>query len=134
MKEQYLQSVRKLLDCPREEKERLLLRLDRALTAYLEDFPEASNTDLAANFGTPDECAIHLLEECTPTKIAAQRQKKARRQRILTVALALLLAAALCFAGYLWSTGGLVIIGSGNDVPDYLRNLPQGQVTYNYDD
>ncbi len=134
MKEQYLQSVRKLLDCPREEKERLLSRLDRALTAYLEDFPEAGNTDLAANFGTPDECVVRLLEECAPATIAAQRQKKVHRQRILTVTLALLLAAALCFAGYLWSNGGLVIIQSGRDVPDALRNLPQGQVTYNYID
>lgn len=131
MKEQYLQSVRKLLDCPRGEKERLLLRLDRALTTYLEDFPEAGNTDLTANFGTPDECAVRLLEECTPATIAAQRKKMARRQRILTTALAILLAVALCVAGYLWSNGGLVIIKLDETLPDYIR---LGQVTYNYID
>ena len=131
MKERYLRSVCTLLDCPLKERERLRSRLSNAVTAYLEDVPEADEADLVANFGTPEDCAARLLEECTPAEIAAQRQRKSRRHRILTAALAILLAAALGIAGYLLSTGGLVIIQKGGILPDSVK---QGQVTYSYDD
>ena len=131
MKERYLQSVRKLLDCPRGEKERLLSRLDSAVTAYLEDAPEAGETDLAANFGTPEECAARLSEECAPKAVAAERKKQTRRQRVLVGVLAVLLAVMTGIAAYLWSNGGLVIITLGGDLPD---NMKWGQVVYAYDD
>lgn len=134
MKERYLQSVRALLDCPPVEKERLLSRLGNAVTTYLEDVPEADRTDLVANFGTPEDCAARLLEECTPKTVTEERQKKSRRHRILVTILAVLLAVVVGIAAYLWSNGGLVIIQSGRAMPDSLRDLPQGQVTYNYDD
>lgn len=131
MKEHYLRSVRGLLDCPPEERERLLSRLGDAITAYLEDVPESSEAELLANFGPPEDCAARLLEECAPAEIAVQRQKKVRRHRILTTALAVLLATALGIAGYLWLHGGLVIIQRGGTLPDSIK---QGQVTYSYDD
>ena len=55
MKECYIHSVRRLLECPAKEKERLLSRLNSAVTTYLEDVPEANETDLVSNFGTPEE-------------------------------------------------------------------------------
>ena len=74
MKEQYLDSVRALLDCPQGERERLLSRLGQAVSAYLEDAPEAGEPELAANFGTPEECAARLLEECDPGAVAAKEE------------------------------------------------------------
>lgn len=134
MKEQYLDSVRALLDCPQGERERLLSRLGQAVSAYLEDAPEAGEPELAANFGTPEECAARLLEECDPGAVAAERRKKKKRHRITVAVLAVLLAVMVGITAYLWSNGGLVIIRLGKAVPDPIRNLPDNQVTYNYDD
>ena len=134
MKEQYLDSVRALLDCPQGEQERLLSRLGQAVSAYLEDAPEAGEPELAANFGTPEECAARLLEECDPGAVAAERRKKKKRHRITVAVLAVLLAVMVGITAYLWSNGGLVIIRLGKAVPDSIRNLPDNQVTYNYDD
>lgn len=134
MKEQYLDSVRVLLDCPQGERERLLTRLGQAVAAYLEDVPEAGERELLANFGTPEECAARLLEECDPGAVAAERQKKKKRHRITVAALAALLAVTVGVAAYLWANGGLVIIQTGKAVPESIRNLPDNQVTYSYDD
>lgn len=76
MKERYLHSVRILMDCPSREKEHLLSRLSNAITVYLGDVPEASESDIVSNFGTPEECAARLLDECTPAALATERQKK----------------------------------------------------------
>ena len=134
MKEQYLDSVRALLDCPQGERERLLSRLGQAVSAYLEDAPEAGEPELAANFGTPVVCAARLLEDCDPGAVAAERRKKKKRHRITVAVLAVLLAVMVGITAYLWSNGGLVIIRLGKAVPDSIRNLPDNQVTYNYDD
>lgn len=134
MKERYLHSVRILMDCPSREKEHLLSRLSNAITVYLGDVPEASESDIVSNFGTPEECAARLLDECTPAALATERQKKSRSHRTFMTVLVVLLAVALGFVMYLWSNGGLVIIQSDHGVPDTLRNLPQGQITYNYTD
>lgn len=133
MKEQYLDSVRVLLDCPQGERERLLARLGQAVAAYLEDVPEAGERELVVSFGTPAACAAQLMEECDPGAVAAERRKKKKRHRITVAVLAALLAVTLGVAAYLWANGGLVIIRMGKAVPESIRNLPDNQVTYNYD-
>ena len=133
MKEQYIHSVRILMDCPPAEKERLISRLNSALTTYLEDVPNAAEEDLTANFGSPEDCAARLLEECTPKEVIAERQKRAHHQRILVAVLAVLLTVALSVALYLWSNGGLVIINTSDTAPDYMDNLPSDHIVYNYD-
>ena len=114
MKEQYLDSVRALLDCPQGERERLLSRLGQAVSAYLEDAPEAGEPELAANFGTPEECAARLLEECDPGAVAAERRKKKKRHRLTVAVLAVLLAVMVGITAYLWSNGGFVVIRLGD--------------------
>ena len=65
MKERYLRSVQALLDCPEAERERLLRRQDSAMTAYLADEPEATEADLLAAFGTPEDCAARCWRRAT---------------------------------------------------------------------
>lgn len=129
MKEQYLDSVRALLDCPQGERERLLSRLGQAVSAYLEDAPEAGEPELAANLGTPEECAARLLEECDPGAVAAERRKKKKRHRITVAVLAVLVG----ITAYLWSNGGFVVIRLGDAIPESVRNLPPNTVIYDYD-
>lgn len=132
MKEQYLRSVGRLLDCPPEQKKALLYRLDRAVTAYLEDEPDAGASGLTANFGAPEECAGRLLEECGPMAVAEEERRRTRRHRVLLAVLAVLTAAALVVSACLYD--GWAVTGHGDDVPDYIKNSPKNQVTYHYDD
>ena len=88
----YLQSIRRLLDAPPEDRDRLMGRLSRAVRAYLEENPEAGAEGLAAAFGSPADCAAELLAECDPARTAAARRKK---RRVLYAVIAVLVAALI---------------------------------------
>lgn len=134
MKEHYLHSVRILMDCPSKEKERLLSRLSNAITAYLEDMPEADEKDIVINFGTPEDCAAKLSAECAPKAVAAERRKKVKHHRIIVAILSVLLAIVVAISAFLWSNGGLVIIHTQPGRSDFWDNLPSDHIIYDYDD
>ena len=134
MKEAYLRSVGALLDCPVAERKRLLRRLEGAVTAYLEDTPDADETELIKNFGAPEACAAQLLEECDPAVVADIRRKKKRRNRILVAALAALLTLAVIVAAYLWFYGKLVVIETTHYADGFPEDIPMDQVVYYNDE
>lgn len=137
MKETYLQSVRSLLDCPASERERLMARLEGAVSAYLEDVPDAAEGDLIANFGAPEDCAAQLLEECAPAAVAAERQRQKRRARIALAVLAAVLVVAVCLVIHMWSNGGLVVIETTHytdGIPEWFPTDGEGSITYHYDE
>lgn len=134
MKAAYLHSVRRLLDCPAAEQERLLRQLDGAVSTWIEDNPGADEAELAKTFGTPEVCAARLLEDCDPTVIAGERRKRKRRTRVLIAVLTILLLAAVGIAAYLWSNGGLVIIEHVRHGENFPDDLPMDQIIYHYDD
>ncbi len=88
----YLQSIRRLLDAPPEDRDRLMGRLSRAVRASLEENPEAGAEGLAAAFGSPADCAAELMAECDPARTAAARRKK---RRVLYAVIAVLVAALI---------------------------------------
>lgn len=108
MKETYLRLVQEHLDCPEEERRRLLGRLEKAVDAYLADEPEAA--DLAAAFGAPADCARELLAECDAGAVAAERKKRRRRIGVVIAVLAVVLALLLGLVIHMWSNNGLVVI------------------------
>lgn len=132
MKEQYLRSVGRLLDCPPEQKKALLYRLDRAVTAYLEDEPDAGASGLTANFGAPEECAGRLLEECGPMAVAEEERRRTRRHRVLLAVLAVLIVAVLGLAVYLHDGRAVIRLREGK--PDFWDSLPSDHIIYCYDD
>lgn len=134
MKGRYMHSVRGLMECPEEEKRRLLTRPDNAVTAYLEDVPEAGEADLLANFGAPEDCAAKLSAECAPAAVAVERRKKNRRQRALTGALAVLLVVALGAAAYLYGNGGVVVINTYDSAPSEWESSLSNRIVYAYGD
>lgn len=133
MKERYLHSVRILMDCPPKEREHLLSRLSNAITAYLEDMPEASEKDIIINFGTPEDCATKLSAECAPKVVAEERRKRVKRHRIIVTILSVILTIVVGILAFLWSNGGLVIIHTQPGRSDFWDNLPSDHITYNYD-
>lgn len=134
MKASYLHSVRRLLDYPAAERERLLRQLDRAVSAWIEDNPCADKAELAKTFGTPEVCAARLMEECDSTVVTDERRRRKLRTRVLIAVLTMLLLIAAGIAVYLWNQSGLVIIehvSYGESFPD---DLPMDQIIYDYDD
>lgn len=102
--EAYLRSVRRgLADAPDEDRERLMRRLTEAVSAYLEEEPEASEADIIKAFGRPEACAAELLEECDPARVAAVRGK--RRLRMVAVIAALLVVTVLVLAALFSHSG-----------------------------
>ena len=99
----YLQAVRKgLADAPTEDRERLMKRLTEAVSAYLEEEPEASEADIVKAFGTPEACAAELMEECSPERVAEVRRKRKLRYAVIAAAVAaavILLAAVFLNRG-----------------------------------
>lgn len=94
----YLQSIRRLLDAPPEDRDRLMGRISRAVCAYLEENPEAGAESLAAAFGSPASCAAELMAECDPARTAAARRKKRRvLYAVIAVLTALLVAVTVFF-------------------------------------
>lgn len=134
MREKYLRSVGKLLDCSSAERKRLLERLGNAVDAYLEDTPGAGETELMENFGSPEVCAARLLEECDPAVVADVRRRRKRRNRILVAVLTVLLALAVGVAVYLWSNGGLVIVETTHYENGFPEDIHRGQIIYDYED
>ena len=88
----YLRAVRGQLDAPKADRERLLARLTQAVSAYVEENPEAGAEELAAAFGSPNRCAAELLAECDPDRVAQVRRRKRRQLTAAIAVLAVLLA------------------------------------------
>lgn len=136
MKEKYLHRVRSLLDCTPEEKARLLKRLDKGITAYLEENPEATINHLYEVFGAPEECVLEFKKECSPP---LRNEVRARRQRkyILYGTLTILLVLVLCVIGYLWTNRhGFGVISQSTHLgekvsDDYFKD--RNEVVYHYE-
>ena len=90
--ETYLQAVRRQLDAPGKDRERLLHRMTGAVSVYAEENPEAGEEELTAVFGTPEKCAAELLAECDPARLAAARRRRRRLLAAVIAALLMLLA------------------------------------------
>ena len=111
--EAYLRAVRRgLADAPEDDRERLMRRLTEAVSAYLEEDPEAGEADIIKAFGTPEDCAAELLAECDPSRVEAVRQK--RRRRLYAVIAALAAAALLLALAVVWGTRAQ---SGGPDIP-----------------
>lgn len=118
----YLNAVRRNLDAPQKDRERLMERLNRAVSAYAEENEEVQPDALIAAFGRPEMCAASLLSEIDPLEVTAARSRKKRLQRVIVGILAVLVMLLAGISQYLYSTGGLVIIthrsyASPEDIP-----------------
>ena len=94
----YLRSIRRQLDAPERDRERLLSRLSHAVSTYCEENPEATVGDIAAVFGDPARCAAELMAECDPAEVSrARRNKRRLLYAVIAVLVALLVAVTALF-------------------------------------
>ena len=89
----YIQSIRRLLDAPPEDRDRLMGRISRAVCAYLEENPEAGAESLAPAVGSPASSAAELMAECDP----ARRKKRRMLYAVIAVLVAALIAMTAVF-------------------------------------
>lgn len=131
----YLSAVHRQLDAPPAEKERLMERLRRAVSTYLEENENINSDALVSAFGQPEVCAASLLSEINPAEVAAVRDRRKRRQRAVVGILAVLVMLLACFSLYLYSTGGFVIITQGTYTnPEDMPPPPEsGTITIHYE-
>lgn len=132
---QYLHAVRRNLDAPQKDRERLMGRLNRAVSSYAEENEKAQPDALIATFGRPELCAASLLSEIDLLEVTAARSRKKRLQRTIVGVLAVLVMLLACVSLYLYSTGGLVIIThhSYASPEDALPPPESGTVTFHYE-
>lgn len=137
MRNDYVKAVGALLECPEADRSRLLTRLEGAVSAYLEDYPQASWADLTESFGTPEVCAAGLLAECDPRDVAKARRNRRRKSRVLAAVLALLAVLALCYALHMRATGGTAVITITRYADRPLEDFKsggEGKIIYDYTD
>ena len=82
----YLRCIRRQLDAPGKDRERLLSRLSHAVSTYCEENPEATLEDITDVFGDPAELS------------RARRNRRWQLYAVIAVLAALLIASAvLCY-------------------------------------
>ena len=95
----YYAEVKKHLDCPQQEKERLLCEANRLLLELQADDPFLDYDKIAGFFGEPKEFADFLMQSVDEKVIASYERKRAIR-KYLKIALLVFLAAAVTWYVY----------------------------------
>jgi hypothetical protein len=99
---QYKKALKKSLRCSSSVKERLLGRFDLSLSAFLEDSPNPTMTEMNAAFGSPRDMASVLMEG-----VSAEENSKYRKTRLITKTIAgivtgVLLTLVIVFTLYIY--------------------------------
>ena len=65
----YYRGIRRCLPCPGKLKRQIMDRITQAVSAYLEENPEADFEAVQQHFGTPQQIAADYIEEMTTPEI-----------------------------------------------------------------
>ena len=120
-KVRYLKAVKKNLRCSEKHRRTFLAELERSLTDYLAESPEADEATLCAAFGTPETVAADYL-----STLDAKEIKKAfgwKRIVLIGVIIALLM----------WGIGvAVAVIDAHNNESKsyYLEYIGDEEITY----
>lgn len=123
----YLSQVRRHLTCSAASRRRLLEQGRQMLEDFLQETPNADTAALTAAFGEPREFAIQMLATLEPEEVEAGRKRRRRVKRsvITLVALALILAAVICFTK--WRQAQAIVNGDFYVMIQPARTLSPGE-------
>lgn len=93
----YYAEVKKHLDCPQQEKERLLCEANRLLLELQADDPFLDYDKIAGFFGEPKEFADFLMQSVDEKVIASYERKRAIRKYLMKVLAACLVVVAVVY-------------------------------------
>jgi len=97
----YYAEVKKHLDCPQQEKERLLCEANRLLLELQADDPFLDYDKIAGFFGEPEEFAGFLMQRVDEKVMASYERKRAIRKYLK---LALVVCLAIVAVWYVYYT------------------------------
>lgn len=92
----YLARLRRVLTCPKEDRDRLLSRGGSLLAEFAAETPNAGYRELTAAFGQPGDFAAEMLAQLPPETVekARKRRKYIRWGAVAVLAITLLLCSA----------------------------------------
>jgi len=93
---QYCKEVKAAIQGDDDYKNSVIKILEADLEEYISEHPDADERQLRARFGDPEEYAREMDATLSPSE---KEQRKTLRRRVLTAAVAALVAALLIWAG-----------------------------------
>lgn len=90
----YLRSVKKLLHCPRTQRNEFLRQLETNIYFFISESEVEDMEEVIKEFGSPEEIAQNFLEECNIKTVSKSMNVK-RKTSIAIVAIALIVAIAV---------------------------------------
>lgn len=93
---QYCKEVKAAIQGDDDYKNSVIKNLEADLVEYISDHPDATAQNIRAYFGAPEDYARELDATLSPSE---KEQRKTLRRRVLTAAVAALVAALLIWAG-----------------------------------
>lgn len=96
----YYDEVRRYLDCPKDEQDRLLLRVNKQVIELQVDNPNLDYDGIVDFLGEPESLACSLMDDIDPEIIKRHRLRK-KRIRIGSLLLSIVIIITLVvFSGY----------------------------------
>lgn len=93
----YLRIVRQLLPCGKKTRAAILAGITASLNAYLEQFPDATYSELEAKYGSPQQIAAVFVENTGTADILKEMRIRRRILELISFAAALVLVIWLVF-------------------------------------
>ena len=93
----YLRIVRQLLPCSKKTRAAILVGITASLNAYLEQFPDATYSELEAKYGPPQQIAAAYVENAGTADILKEMRIRRRILELISFAAALVLVIWLVF-------------------------------------
>lgn len=134
----YYDEVRRYLDCPKDEQDRLLLSVNKQVIELQVDNPNLDYDGIVEFLGEPESLAASLMERLSPDVIQKFRKRKRRiRTGIMSCAIVAFIAMSVLIA-YTTSTTSVqsvpikeenTIVIDDDDIPsietsqDFIKNF-----------
>lgn len=89
----YYDEVRRYLDCPKDEQDRLLLSVNKQVIELQVDNPNLDYDGIVEFLGEPESLAASLIECLSPDVIQAYHKKKKRKHARLVACIVVVIVA-----------------------------------------
>lgn len=120
----YLARLRRVLTCPKEDRDRLLSRGGSLLAEFAAETPNAGYRELTAAFGQPGDFAAEMLAQLPPETVEKARKRR-KYIRWGAVAAAVIVLALLSIFWYLryeksqsWNENAIIVIEPAKEMTE----------------
>ena len=94
----YIRAVKRQLPCSAKTKRRLINQLNKTMSDFLEENPDATLEMLYSGFGTPSQMSAMMIQDLPSSEIQVHQNQR----RIVRVLTALILALVFTFSFYVF--------------------------------